>query len=83
MDNWKNEQLEYYIEKHNTYHITDRSLYYTSSCNNLHWTVWEIYIRNARTSINNLMCSIDAHDKQNPSSGDDGSSGGSNVLPQN
>ena len=31
------------------------------------WKVFEVFIRNARTDIYNIMCSIDEHEKENPS----------------
>ena len=44
---------------------------------------FKIYIRNARTDRYSLMCSIDAHEKQQLSSANDGNSGGGNTLPSN
>ena len=45
--------------------------------------MFESYIENARTDRYNIMCSIYAHEKQHPSSDDDGSSGFVNLLPSN
>ena len=45
--------------------------------------MFEIYIINGRTYINNLICYIDADVKIQPSSFDNGSSGGGNSLPYN
>ena len=39
------------------------------------------YIINARTDIFKIVCFIDAHEKQQPSSAGDGSRGGVNILP--
>ena len=52
--------------------MTGGTWYNTSICKKLHGTVFEEYIRNARNDRYNLMCSIDAHVKQQPSSFDDG-----------
>ena len=43
--------------------------------------MFEKFIINARTERYNIMCSIDAHEKQQSSFIDDGSSGGGNNLP--
>ena len=45
--------------------------------------MFEEFIRNARIDRNNNMCSIDAHEKDNQSEFDDGSSGGGYPLPLN
>ena len=49
----------------------------------LHGTVFERYIRHARTDKYKLMCYIDSHEKHQPSSIDDGKSGGGSALPSN
>ena len=41
------------------------------------------FIRNARTDRYNLMCSIDANEKEHPSYFDDVSRSGGNALPSN
>ena len=46
----------------------------------IHGTVFEEYIRNARTKIYNIMCSIDVNEKQKQSSVDEIRSGGGNAL---
>ena len=45
--------------------------------------VFERSIRNERTDRYNIMCCIDAHEKEHPSSYDYGSSGGVFLLPSN
>ena len=45
--------------------------------------MFEQFIRNARTDMYNLMCSIYEHEKEHPSYLDDGSSSVGNVLPSN
>ena len=63
--------------------MTGGNWYTTSICKKLHRKVFEGFIRKARTDIYNIMCSIDAHEKDHPSSCDDGSRGGSCPLPSN
>ena len=43
--------------------------------------MFEEFIRNARTGRYNIMCYIDAHERNNPSEHDYGSSGGGYPLP--
>ena len=43
--------------------------------------MFEGFIRNARTDRYNIMCDIDAHENNNPSEHDYGSSGGGYPLP--
>ena len=45
--------------------------------------MFEEFIRNSRTDRYNILCSIDAHEKEDPSLFDDGSSGGDYTLPLN
>ena len=45
--------------------------------------MFDRYIRNAITDRYNIMRSIDAHGKYQPSSVDEGTSGGGNTLPPN
>ena len=52
-------------------------------CNKLHEKVFEGFIRNARTDRYNIMCSINAHEKEHQSSCDGGNSGGGCPLPSN
>ena len=69
--------------KHNPYCITDVPWYNTSICKKIHGTVFEELFKNARTDRYNLMCSIDAHEKQHLSYIDGGNIGGGNALPSN
>ena len=43
--------------------MTGGPWYNTSICKKLHVNVFEGFIRNTRTEIYNIMCSIDAHEK--------------------
>ena len=63
--------------------MTGGPCYNTSICKKLHGKLFEGFIRNARTDIYNIMCSIDAHEKEHPSSCDDGIIGGGCPLPSN
>ena len=78
-----NQQLEYDIYKHNPYWITDGLWYNTYICKKLHGTLFEKYIRNERIDIYNLICSIGAHEKQQPSYVDDCISDGVNAILSN
>ena len=46
--------------------MTGGPWYNTSICNKLNGKVFEGFIRNARTDRYNIMCSIDAHEKEHP-----------------
>ena len=63
--------------------MTGGTLYNTSICKKLHENVFEGFIRNSRTEIYNIMCSIKAHEKEHKSYCDYSSSGGSCPLPSN
>ena len=54
------------MEKHNSECMTGGTWYNTSICKKLHGNVFEGFIRNSRTDRYNVMCSIDAHEKENP-----------------
>ena len=57
--------------------------YNTYIFNKLHGNISEGFIRNARTDIYNITCSIDAHGKIDPSEHDYGISCGGYSLPSN
>ena len=59
--------LEYYTDKHNPDCITGGCWYNTFICKKVHGKVFEEFIRNTRTDRYNLMFSIGAHEKKNPS----------------
>ena len=50
--------------------------YNTSICSKMHGTTFGDFIRNDRTDRCNIMCSMPAHDKQQPAYVDDAGSGG-------
>ena len=54
------EQLKYDTEKQNSEWMTGGTWYNTSICKKLHRKVFDGFIRNARTNIYNIRCSIDA-----------------------
>ena len=60
------EKLKYDMSKHNPDWITCGTWYNTYICKKIHRAVVEEFIRNARTDRYNIMCSIDAHKKQQP-----------------
>ena len=74
------EQLKYDLDKHNSDWMTGGTWYNTYICKKLHGNVFEEFIRNARTDRYNIMCSIDAHEKNNPSEHDDESIGGLGYI---
>ena len=78
-----NQKLEYDIYEHNIDWLTNGPWYNISICTKLNGTVFEKYIRNARTNRYNLMCYIDADEKQQPLYVDNGSSGGGKAIPSN
>ena len=47
---------------HNSERMTGGPWYNTSICKKLHGNVFEEFIRNTRTDIYNIMCSIDEHE---------------------
>ena len=55
------EQLQYYMDKHNSEWMTGGPWYNTYICNKLHGKLCEGFTRNARTDRYNIMWSIDAH----------------------
>ena len=78
-----NQHLKYDMDKHNSYWMTGGPWYNTYICEKFHGNLFEGFIKNARTDIYNIICSIDAHEKINPSGHYDGSSGGGYPLPSN
>ena len=75
--------MEYDIYEHKPDWITDGPWYNTSICKKVRGTVFEKYIRNARTNRYNLICSIDAHEKQQPVYVNEGIRGCGNAIPLN
>ena len=57
--------------------------YNTDICSKLHGTVFGDFIGSDRTEICNIMCSIPAHDKLQPTYVDDAGSGGGIEIPKN
>ena len=51
------------MDKHNPYRITGGPWYNTYIYKKIYGTVFEKFIRNARTDRYNLMCYIDAQEK--------------------
>ena len=63
--------------------MTSGPWYNISICKKLHGKVFEVFIRNARIDSYNIMCFIDAHEKEHLLSYDDGSSCGGCPLTSN
>ena len=76
-----NKQLEYDMDKHNSYWMTGGSLYNTYICKKLYGKMFEEFIRNARIDRYNLICSIGAHEYKNQSLHDDEISSGGYPIP--
>ena len=58
------EQLKHDMDKHNSEWMTGDPWYNTTISKKLHGNVFQGFIRNARTYRYNIMCSIDAHEKE-------------------
>ena len=79
-----NEELKYDIELQSTDWTSGGPWYNTYNCKKLHGKVFVGFIINARTESYNIMCSIDAYERENQSySCDDGISGEGCPLPTN
>ena len=57
------EQLQYDMDEQNSEWMTGGPWYNTSICKKLHGNVFEGFIINARTDRYNIMCSIDAQER--------------------
>ena len=60
------EQLQHDIDKHNSEWMTGGPWYNTYICKKLNGNVFEGFIINARTDRYNIICSVDAHEKEYP-----------------
>ena len=78
-----NKQMKHKIEENNPDWLNKVPWYNTVICSKLHGTMFEYFIRNARTYIYNIMCYITANDKQHPTYVDDANSGGGRAIPKN
>ena len=59
------EDLKYDMEIQNSYYITGGPWYNTSIWKKLHGKLFESFIINARTDRYNIMCCIDAYEREN------------------
>ena len=76
--------MKYEIENNNhTGWVNKFPWYNIYICSKLHGTVFKFFIRNARTDRFSFMCSINAHDKQQPTYVDDAGSGGGRAITKN
>ena len=78
-----NKHIKYEIEENNPFWLNIGPWYNTDICSKLHGTVFKDFIRNHRTSRYNILCSITAHGKQQPTYVDDTSSGVGIAIPKN
>ena len=62
--------------------MTGGPWYNTSICKKLHGKLFEGFFRNARTNRYDMLCSIDAHEKEQQSSCDDVSSDEGSPIPK-
>ena len=69
------EKLQYDMDKRNSDWMTGVPWHNISICKKLRGKVFEGFIINAGTNRYNIMCSIYEHEKEHPSSCDDGISG--------
>ena len=80
----KHEDFKYDMEIQNSDWLTGVPWYNTSICKKSHRKVFESFIINARTDRYNIMCSIDAYEREHQLSRfDDGSSGGGCPIQKN
>ena len=75
------EQIKYDMDKHNSELMKGDPWNNTYICKKLHGKVFDEFVRNTRTDRYNIMCSINAHEKEHSSSWDYGSSSGGCLLP--
>ena len=77
-------QMKYGIKENNHPDWLNKGpRYNTAICSNLNGTVFDDFIRNDITYRCNIMCSITAHNKLQPTYVDDASSGGGRAIPKN
>ena len=69
------------MDKHNPNWMIGGPWYNISICKKTHVKVFEELIRNEKTDRYNIMCSIYAHEKENPLEFYDGSSDSGYPLP--
>ena len=76
-------QMKYEIEENNSDWLNGGPGYNTSICSKLHGTLFDGFIRNARTDRYNIMCSMTAHPRKQPTYVDYASSGGGRAITNN
>ena len=79
----KHEKLQNDMDKKNSEWMKCGPWYNTSICKKLRGKVLERFIKNTRTDRYNIMCYIDAYEKEQQSSWDFGISGGGCPLSSN
>ena len=78
-----NKKMKYETEENNPDGLNKGPWYNTTIFSKLHVTVFEYFIRNARTNRYNLMFYITAHDRKQPTYVDDARSTGGIETPKN
>ena len=77
-------QMKYDIREYNNSDWLNKGpRYNTAICYKLHGTLFGDFIRNDRTDICNIMCSIPSHIKQIPTYVDDAGSGVGRAITNN
>ena len=78
-----NKQMKYETEENNPDWLNKGPWYNSAICSKLYGTVFGYFIRNALTDRYNLMCSINEHDRQQPTYFYDSNSAGSISILNN
>ena len=78
-----NKQTKYHVEENNPNCLDSCPWYNTTICYKLNGTGIEYFIQNSRTDIYNIMCSINAHNMQQPTYVDDAISSIGILIPTN
>ena len=78
-----NKQMENETKENNSDWLNECPWYNTAIYSKCHRTTFEYYIRNARTDINYILCSISENDKYIPTYIDVASSGGGRAISSN
>ena len=78
-----NKQMKYETEENNPDWLNKGPWYNTAICSKLYETVFGYFIRNALTDRYNLMCSINEHDRQQPTYFYDAITAGGREITKN
>ena len=79
-----NEEMKYEMDKNNHQDWLNKGSWYnTSICLKLHGSIFEYFIKHARTDRYNLMCYLVAHEKIQPAYEDNEIIIGDRSIPKN